>query len=132
MHTQPINYRGWMGLDSVEIVLRAEAFFNIAISDNEAAQVRTVGDFYVLICELLGVEPLKAPVTPNKLPIITEWKRSGLLFRKAVHLPPPTEVMPWSSESVWNCLVAIFVDQQGLKPDRVRFGARIAEDLGID
>jgi hypothetical protein len=120
-----------MGLDSVEIVVHAEAFFNIAISDGEAAQVRTVGDFYVLICERLGVEPLKDPVTDNNLPIITEWK-SGLLFRKAVHLPPPTEVMPWSPESVWNCLVAIFVDQQGLKPDRVRFGARIAEDLGID
>ena len=69
MHTQPINYRGWMGLDSVEIVVRAEAFF-------------------VLICELLGVEPLKDPVTPNNLPIITEWKKSGLLFRKAVHLDP--------------------------------------------
>jgi hypothetical protein len=109
---QPINYRGWMGLDSVEIVVRSEAFFNIAISDGEAAQVRTVGDFYVLI--------------------ITEWKKSGMLFRKAVHLPPPTEVMPWSPESVWNCLVAIFVDQQGLKQDRVRFGARIAEDLGVD
>jgi hypothetical protein len=101
-----------MGLDSVEIVVRSEAFFNIAISDGEAAQVRTVGDFYVLI--------------------ITEWKKSGMLFRKAVHLPPPTEVMPWSPESVWNCLVAIFVDQQGLKQDRVRFGARIAEDLGVD
>ena len=121
-----------MGLDSVEIVLRAEEFFNIAIGDGEAAQVRTVGDFYVLICELLGVVPLKDPVTPNNLPIITEWTKSGLFFRKAVHLPPPAEVMPWSAESVWNCLVAIFVDQQGVKPDRVRFGARIAEDLGID
>ncbi len=121
-----------MGLDSVEIVVRAEAFLNIALSDGQAAQVRTVGDFYVLVCELLGVEPWKDPVTPNNLPIITEWKKSGLFFRKAVHLPPPTEVMPRSPESVWNCLVAIFVDQQGLKPDRVRFDARISEDLGID
>lgn len=76
--------------------------------------------------------PLKDPVTPKNLPIITEWKKSGLFFRKAVHLPPPAEVMPWSAESVWNCLVAIFVDQQGLKAGQVRFGARIAEDLGID
>ncbi len=30
-----------MGLDSIEIVLRTKAFFNIAISDGEAAQVRT-------------------------------------------------------------------------------------------
>lgn len=127
-----MNYRERMGLDSVEMVLRAEEFFNIEIGDGEAAQVRTVGDFYVLICGLLGIVPLKDPVTPDHLPIITEWKESWLFFRKAVHLPPSADVRPWSPENVWNCLVSIFVDQQGLKPDRIRFGARIAEDLGID
>ena len=102
-----------MGLDSVEIVLRAEEFFNIAISEAEAAQVRTLGDCSVLICGLLGVVPLKRPVTPNNLPIITEWKKSAVFLRRAVHLPPPAEVMPWSPGSVWNCLVAISWTSRG-------------------
>jgi hypothetical protein len=126
-----MSYRDSMGLDSVEIVLRTEEFFEIAISDDDAAKVRTVGDFYVLVCRLLGLVPLTEPVTADHLPVITEWKKSGF-FRKAIHLPPPSGVKPWSPESVWNCLVAIFVDQQGLKPDRVQFSARIAEDLGVD
>jgi hypothetical protein len=121
-----------MGLDSVEIVLRTEAFFSIAISDDQAAQVRTVGDFYNLICRLLGIPPNENPVTPDDLPVITEWKKSGLFFRRAVHLLPPAEVTSWSPETVWSCLVAILVDQQGLKPDRVRVGSRLVEDLGID
>ena len=97
------------------------------ISDAEAAQARTVGDFYALICELLGVVPSKNPVTSNNLPTITEWQKSAMFFRKAVHLPPPAGVMPWSAESVWNSLVTIFVDQQRLEADRIRFGARIAD-----
>jgi len=35
-----------MGLDAVEIILRSEELFVITIGDDEAAAVRTVGDFY--------------------------------------------------------------------------------------
>ena len=57
-----------MGLDAVEIVLRTEEVFTIAISDDETGSVRTVGDFYTVICEKLGLAPLQAPVTSADLP----------------------------------------------------------------
>jgi hypothetical protein len=37
-----------------------------------------------------------------------------------------------SPQTVWDALVAIFVDQQGLKPQDILPHARIADDLGID
>lgn len=49
-----------MGLDAVEIVLRTEGVFTVAISDEEAGEVRTVGDFYVVICQKLGLPPLRS------------------------------------------------------------------------
>ncbi len=52
-----------MGLDAVEIILRTEELFAIAIGDDEAGAVRTVGDFYNLICAKVGVTPISSPVT---------------------------------------------------------------------
>lgn len=46
-----------MGLDAVELILRAEEEFNITIEDSEAERVRTVGDFYQLILTKLDVWP---------------------------------------------------------------------------
>jgi hypothetical protein len=46
-----------MGLDSVELILRTEEEFSIVISDDEAAEVRTVGDFYKLVLSKLEVTP---------------------------------------------------------------------------
>ncbi len=48
--------------------------------------------------------------------------------------PPPKRppaLQPWTREDVWTTLVALFVDQQGLKPEQVRYHARINTDLGI-
>ena len=33
---------------------------------------------------------------------------------------------------VWDCLVAVFVDRQGLVPAEIVSDARIAQDLGVD
>jgi hypothetical protein len=49
-----------MGLDAVEIILRAEELFAIEIQDEEAARVETVGQFYDLICSHLNIVPLSA------------------------------------------------------------------------
>jgi hypothetical protein len=49
-----------MGLDAVEISLRAEELFAIEIQDEEAARVETVGQFYDLICSHLNIVPLSA------------------------------------------------------------------------
>jgi hypothetical protein len=119
-----------MGLDAVELVLRTEEFFVISIGDDEAASVRTVGDFYNLICTKLDVSALQSPVTPANLPMVTE--KVFLFLQKQTPLPAPPEVLPWSPQSVWNSLVAVIVDQLCLEPGEVLYHARFNEDLRID
>lgn len=121
-----------MGLDAVEIVLRTEEFFGIGIEDEEAAYVRTVGDLYRLLCVKLKLQALDAPVTSANLPKVTEKEKTFLILTKHTPLPPPPEVQPWSPQSVWDCLVALLVDQQGLRPEQVLHHARFVEDLGVD
>jgi hypothetical protein len=121
-----------MGLDAVEIVLRTEELFGITLADDEAGAVRTVGDFYRLICSKLHVPPLQSPVTPAELPVITQREKTFLFLEKHRPLPPPPEVLPWSPQSVWDALVAVFVDQQGLKSEEILYAARITQDLGVD
>ena len=121
-----------MGLDAVEIVLRTEELFAIAINDDEGPTVRTVGDFYKLICTKLAVIPFSSPVTSARLPKITHEEKGFLFFSRQTSLPAPPEVLPWSAQSVWDCMVAIFVDQQRLKPEEILYHAQISQDLGIE
>jgi len=121
-----------MGLDGVEIVLRTEELFVIAINDDEAAMVRTVGDFYQLICAKLGVPPLQSPCTSENLPVITHHEKIFLFLSRDTPLPAPPDVLPWSPQSVWDCMVAVFVDQMALNPKEITCHARIAQDLGVD
>jgi hypothetical protein len=120
-----------MGLDSVELILRAEELFVITIEDNEAEAVRTVGDFYILICAKLNLSPLQSPETSPELPLITIKEKGLLLSRRYTPVPAPAEVLPWSPQTVWDCLVAVFVDQLALKAKDVQFHARIVDDLGV-
>jgi hypothetical protein len=87
-----------------------------------------VRNFYHLICSKLDVIPLDNPQTSLVLPTITEIEKSFLILRKHTPPPPPPEVLPWTPQTVWDTLVAIFVDQQGLKPKQILPDARIAED----
>ncbi|MFC5863243.1 hypothetical protein ACFPT7_13140 [Acidicapsa dinghuensis] len=121
-----------MGLDTVEIVLRTEELFAITIEDDEAGAVRTVGDFYHLICRKVGVMPLQSPVTSAELPTITHKEAKFLFLSTHTPLPAPVEVLHWSPQSVWDVLVAVFVDQQGLKREEILYSASIAQDLGVD
>ncbi len=121
-----------MGLDAVEIVLRTEELFVITIGDDEAAAVRTVGDFYNLICAKLNVSPFQSPVTSAKLPTITQKEKTLLFLYRHTPLPAPPEVLPWGPQSVWDTLVAVIVDLQGLKPEKVLYDARFLDDLGVD
>ena len=121
-----------MGLDSVEIVLRAEELFGIEIDDEEAASVHTVGHFYSLICVKLNISPLESPVTSPELPVITQREKIFSFLARHTSLPAPPDVLPWSPQSVWDCVVAVFVDQMALKPQKITYHARISRDLGVD
>lgn len=116
----------------MEIILRTEELFVIEISDEEAASVHTVGDFYRLICTKLDVLPLESPITSPELPVITHREKAFLFLARHTPLPAPSDVLPWSPQSVWDCLVAVFVDQMGLRPRTITYHARIARDLGVD
>ena len=83
-----------MGLDAVEIILRAEELFDTEISDEERSRVETVGQFYELICSKLNVSPLLFPVTSEVLPVITEHQKMLLFLSRPKHLPIPTDVLP--------------------------------------
>jgi acyl carrier protein len=121
-----------MGLDAVELVIRAEEFFAINIGDEEAASVRTVGDFYNLICGKLNLPPLQSPVTSVNLPVVTEKEKVFLFLQKHTPLPAPPEVLPWTSQSVWDSLIAVIVDHLCLDPNEVVYDARFTEDLRVD
>lgn len=121
-----------MGLDGVEIILRVEELFGIEIGDEEASKVERVGQFYELICSKLKVSPLRSPVTSEVLPVITQREKVFLLLERHKPLPAPAGVLPWSPQSVWDCVVTVLVDQQGLRVDEITYDARIAKDLGID
>jgi len=121
-----------MGLDGVEIILRVEELFAIDIGDEEAAKVETVGQFYELICSKLHLPPLQSPVTSEVLPVITHREKVFLFVSRQTPLPAPAGVLPWSPQSVWDCVVAVFVDQQGLRVEEIIYPAKIAKDLGVD
>jgi acyl carrier protein len=121
-----------MGLDTVEVVLRAEELYAITIEDDKAAAVSTVGDLYDLICSKLTLTPLQSPITSAELPEITHKEKTFLFLYKHTPLPAPPEVLPWSPQSVWDVLVAIFVDQLQIEGEEVIPSARIAEDLRCD
>ena len=121
-----------MGLDAVELILRCEELFSIHLDDNEAAVVRTVDDLYRLICSKFVVTPLPSPVTPAELPHITEKEKIFLFLYRPHPLPAPPEILPWSPQTVWDALVAIFVDQMALDPTEILPHSRIVADLGID
>jgi hypothetical protein len=55
-----------------------------------------------------------------------------MFLYKHTPLPAPPEVLPWSPQTVWDALVAVFVDQQGLDRDEILYQARINQDLGVD
>jgi hypothetical protein len=47
-------------------------------------------------------------------------------------LPAPPELLPWSPQTAWDALVAVFVDQISLDAEDILYHARIAQDLGVD
>jgi acyl carrier protein len=111
-----------MGLDIVEIFLRAEETFAIAIPDGEAGQAQTVGDLYRLILDKLAlpyhpaseIESLNQDVPPGR-----DRSRTG----------PATE---WTTPDVWITLKALIVDQLQVDAGEITEAANFQKDLGAD
>ena len=108
-----------MGLDTVELILRCEEVFEVEIPDSKLEEVRTVGEYYNLICNALNLTPIADP-TPDTG---TDRLARGILNLAVVH---------WNPEDVWATLVAVIVDQLQVEHDEVTYSARFLEDLGSD
>jgi acyl carrier protein len=107
-----------MGLDIVELVMRTEEVFSIAIEDSDAGQVQTVGDLYELVCKLLNVSPTPNPKTPTTL----GQPRPGKYDPLSIHTP----------EDIWIKLVVIIHDQLQVDVREIRYNASFQNDLGAD
>lgn len=74
-----------MGLDIVEWVMDVEVEFDIELEDKRVEQARTFRDFYVLVCDKLGMDPA------NDTPTITDptyeiYDRLRQTLAKAAHI----------------------------------------------
>jgi acyl carrier protein len=95
-----------LGLDVVELVMGIEEAFDLTISDEEAAEVETVGLMYVFICDRLGLDPTAAESAPT--------------------------VKGWTQGKVWDTLCAIIHHQLKVPKSEIHFDSRFVEDLGAD
>ena len=106
-----------MGLDVVELVLRCEEDFDVALENDRLEQVQTVGDLLELICEKL------------QLPSGSDEPRP------AERIWIPRSAVPkdgWSRDTVWFKLVAICVDQLQVEPEEIKYFSSFLNDLGAD
>jgi Phosphopantetheine attachment site len=92
-----------MGLDTVELVIAVEEKFQITISDEEAQDMRTVGDMYQCV---MG----KLTIAPNTE--ASDVKRA------------------WTADEVWSFLVSVIRSQTGVK--HFTKDSRFVEDLKMD
>jgi acyl carrier protein len=106
-----------MGLDVVELTLRCEEEFDVALENDRLERVRTVGDLFELICEKLGL-----PCGPDALRPI---RRTFVPLATG-----PSEA--WTRDSVWIKLVQIIIDQLQVDEEDVTYHASFLDDLGAD
>ncbi len=129
-----------MGMDSVEIVLRCEEAFAITLEDSEVELIFTVGQLFELVCTKLHLpNGTAAPVNPGHSRLrgtrlfapLPGWLR----FLAPTPRPAPNasvEEQEWTCPDVWATLLALLVNQQGLRAKDIRYGAHLTLDLGID
>ena len=113
-----------MGLDAVELIMAAEERFGIEISDTDAEQIRTFGDFVDLIVRYQSGDKL---FTKELEEPTHSWLSSPKPSRR---LLKPKD--PFTREQIANELRQIVVEQLGVNPSDVTDEARFIEDLGMD
>ena len=109
-----------MGMDTVELVMRAEEVFAIDLPDDECASVRTVGDLYRLVLRKLQIPHSATDPVPQL--------GSGRC-RLTDQFPG---LLPWTPEDVWATLVEIILDQLQVNREEITEHATFLDDLGCD
>ena len=133
-----------MGLDSVEIVIEVEDAFDIAIDDDDAGQVLTVGNLHDLVVSKLPEREQEvchsAHVFYRLRRYLTDhlrWTRRDVR-RKAETAPLLLQNTDdirhgWQAaeREVWQAVQGIVMVQIGAKAERVTPEAHFIRDLGI-
>jgi acyl carrier protein len=108
-----------MGMDTVELIMRAEEVFAIDLPDDECGLVETVGDFYRLVLKHLNLtQDAQTPLAKLQGRSRLEDQFPGLQL--------------WTPADVWATLVAIIEDQLQVDIEEITEHATFQEDLGCD
>jgi acyl carrier protein len=106
-----------MGMDLVEIVLRAEETFGVDLPDDECEQIRTVGDLYRLVLSKL------------QLPYVQVSEvEAGNKGRNCSPLRT-SSLSSWSPPDVWRTVKGIVVEQLRVDENDVIEDADFQRDL---
>ena len=109
-----------MGMDIVDIVMRAEETFAIDLPNDECASIVTVGDFFRLV-----LDKLQLPYQPaDEL----ERTHSGRDYSS----PASLHLAQWNTADVWATLRGIITDQLQVNPEEVRERSSFVADLRCD
>ena len=111
-----------MGLDTVEIVMRAEEVFSIDLPDEECGLVITVGDLYRLVLRKLDLSYVSIDQTQG---VTTPAGRNRLKDQYP-------NLVPWNHADVWATLTGIIHDQLTIDYDEITEKATFQDDLRCD
>ena len=111
-----------MGMDTVEIVLRAEEVFSLDLPDDECEQVRTVGDLYHLVISKLDLRGSIDPVNS------ADFQVNG----KSRFRDQQPGLQPWTHADVWATLVDLIQDQLQVDFEEITPHATFHDDLRCD
>lgn len=109
-----------MGLDTVELIIRAEETFGVELPDYECSLIITVGDLYRLVLDKLNLSYLSASTIEDTL--------SGR-DRSMNQFPALTD---WNAPDVWVTLKGLICDQLQVDESDIRESASLLDDLRCD
>lgn len=112
-----------MGLDTVELVLRAEETFGVELPDYECSLIITVGDLYRLILDRLNLEYLTASVIEDSASEFIGQDRS------MNQLPALAD---GNAPDVWATLKGLICDQLQVNEWEIKESASFSNDLQCD
>ncbi len=109
-----------MGLDTVEMVIRAEEVFSVDLPNEECGRVHTVGDLYRLILSKL------------KLPYISGREIEAQACGRDRSRSKVIGLEPWTTHDVWLTLKGIIWSQLQVDIVDIHEGATFNDDLRCD
>jgi acyl carrier protein len=112
-----------MGLDTVELILRAEETFGIELPDYECSLIITVGDLYRLVLDKLSLLYLPASLIEDPQSEFTGRDRSGNQF---------PALADWNTPDVWATLKGLICDQLQVDESQIQESASFSNDLRCD